>query len=59
MQATAHGGCTDSVTGSALKLTLGENPLPHPGIEPASAACRSDVLLTEPHRHTSMKKHTR
>ena len=28
-----------------------KNPLPHRGIEPASAACRSDALPTELHPH--------
>ena len=30
---------------------LEKNPLPHKGIEPASAACRSDALPTELHSH--------
>ena len=34
--ATAHGGVRES--------TGGKNHLPHRGIEPASAACQSDVL---------------
>ena len=46
MHAIAHGGCTDTVRESAL---WEKNPLPHLGIEPASAACRSDVLPTELH----------
>ena len=32
-----------------------KNPLQHRGIEPASAACRSDALLTELHSHLSLK----
>ena len=41
-------GCTDTVTESAQKVDSGrKNPLPHRGIEPASAACRSDALPTE------------
>ena len=35
---------------SALKADSGrKNPLPHQGIEPASAACRSGALPTELH----------
>ena len=44
--------CTDAVGESALKVDWGgggKNPLPHRGIEPASAACRSDALPTELH----------
>ena len=45
MHAVAYGMCTRTVRESALKVDSGEeNPLPHRGIEPASAACRSDVL---------------
>ena len=43
-------GCTDTVRESALKAdSERKNPLPHRGIEPASAACRSDALATELH----------
>ena len=46
-------GCTDTVKGFALKVDSGreekKNPLLHRGIEPASAACRSDALPTELH----------
>ena len=49
----AHGGCTDTAREFAPKGDSGEkNPLPHQGIEPASAACRSDTLPTELHPHT-------
>ena len=48
-------GCTDTVRESALKVDSGEGggifPSPHRGIEPASAACRSDALPTELHPH--------
>ena len=37
-------GCTDTVEESALTVDWEKNPLPHRGIEPASAACRSDAL---------------
>ena len=47
MHAIAHWGCTDTVRESALKVDWEKNPLPHRGIEPASAACRSDALPTE------------
>ena len=39
--------CTDTVRESALKDNWEKNPLPHRGIEPASAACRYDALPTE------------
>ena len=43
-------GCTDTVRESALKIDSGRKiPCPHRGIEPASAACRSDALPTELH----------
>ena len=52
MHATAQGGCTDTVREFALKAVPGrKNPLPHRGIEPASAACRCDTLPTELHPH--------
>ena len=47
-------GGTDSVRESALKLDSRrkiQNPLPHRGIEPAAAACRSDALPAELHPH--------
>ena len=44
-------GCTDTVRESALKGDWKRNPLPHRGIEPASATCRSDALSTELHPH--------
>ena len=51
MHAIAHGGCTDTVRGSALKVDSGrKNPLPYRGSEPASVlrlACQSDALPTE------------
>ena len=46
-------GCTDIVRESKLKVDWEKNPLPHRGIEPASAACRSDDLPTEPHPHST------
>ena len=46
-------GCTDTVRESALKV---KNIVLHRGIEPASAACRSDDLLTELHPHRSRSK---
>ena len=49
MQAIAHFGCVDTVRESALKVDLEKNPLPHRGIEPASAAFRSDALPAELH----------
>ena len=36
MHAMAHGVCTDTVIGSALKADWEKNPLPHRGLEPAS-----------------------
>ena len=44
--------CGNTVRESALKL--GEKPLPHQGIEPESAACRSDSLPTELHPHNGI-----
>ena len=38
-------GCTLFLRKSALKVDWEKNPLPHQGIEPASAACRSDALI--------------
>ena len=50
MHAIAHGGGTDTVRESALKVDSGgKNPLPHRGIEPVLAACRSDALPSELH----------
>ena len=45
----AHGGCTDTVKESALTDDWEKNPLPHRGIEPVSAACRSDAIPAELH----------
>ena len=48
--------CRDIVRESAL----GKNPLPHRGIEPPSAACRSDTLpikLTSPPRNRSLSSY--
>ena len=42
-------GCMDPVRESALKADREKNLLPHRGIEPASAECRSDALPTELH----------
>ena len=51
--AIAQEGNTDTVRESALKVDSGKKiPLPHRGIEPASAACRSDALPTELHPRT-------
>ena len=45
MHAIAHGGCTDAHNRVFTESWLWEkNPLPHRGIEPASAAWRSDAL---------------
>ena len=45
-------GCTDTERESELKGESGrKNPLQQRGIEPASAACRSDALPTELHPH--------
>ena len=49
MYAIAHGGVRTHVRESALKVDSGEKSLAAPGIEPASAACRSDALPTELH----------
>ena len=48
-------GCKDTVTESALKLILGENPLPLWGLEPASTVCSSDALPTELHPHPQLE----
>ena len=40
--------CTDTVRESALKVDWERNPLPYRGIAPASAACRSGALPTQP-----------
>ena len=52
MQAITQGGVQTHVRESALKVDSGrkKNPLPHQGIEPASAECRSDALPTELHQ---------
>ena len=43
-------GCANTSGESALKADSGKkNPLPHWGIEPALAACRSDALPAELH----------
>ena len=45
-------GCTDTLKEPAMKVTSGrKNPLPRRGIEPATAACRSDALPTDLHPH--------
>ena len=51
MHAIAHGECKDTVGESTLKVDWEKNLLPHRGIEPASAVCRSDALPTELHPH--------
>ena len=38
----ARGGCPDTVGEFALKLTLGENSLPHRGLEPPYILTSSD-----------------
>ena len=53
MHAVGHGGCTDTVRESALKVGSGKkkkHPLPHLGLETASAlrlALQWDALPTE------------
>ena len=51
MHAIVHGGCTDTVRESALKVDSGkENPLPNRGLEPEPVlrrAFQSDAVLTE------------
>ena len=48
MHAIAHGGVYGHRKRVCTESWLWEkNPLPHRGIEPASAACRSDALPTE------------
>jgi len=50
MHAIAHEGCTYTVRESALKADLEKNPLPHPGLKPASVlrlAFQLDVLPIE------------
>ena len=42
-------GCTDTVRECTEGWPWEKNPLPHRGIEPASAACRSDAVSTELH----------
>ena len=54
MHATAHGGRTNTVRESALKLTLGENTLQHGAIKPASVlrlffSVRCSTTLSPPH----------
>ena len=49
MDAIAHGGVRTPQESLHWKLTREKNPLPHRGIEPASAACRSNTLSTELH----------
>ena len=50
-------GCTDTVRQRVCtKSWLWEkNPLPHRGIDPSSAACRSDALPTELHHHLDLR----
>ena len=50
MHAIAHGGCSDTVRGSALIVDWEKNPVPECGLDPASLlrlAVRSDSLPTE------------
>ena len=42
-----------AIAHEGVRTYVRENPLPHRGIEPATAACRSDVLPTEQHLHPS------
>ena len=50
MHVTAHGGCTNTVRESALKVDSGGKiPYGIGGIEPASATCQSNTLPIEPH----------
>ena len=49
MHAIAHEGVRTPKESLHWKLTLGENSLPHRGIEFAWAVCRFDVLPTELH----------
>ena len=50
--ATAHGGCTDTVRESTLKVDSGRKiPCLSGESKPVSAACRSDALPTELHPH--------
>ena len=51
MHAIAHGGVRVHVRVCTESSPWETNPLPHRGIEPASAACRSDILSTELHPH--------
>ena len=52
VHATAHGGVRTGCKEVCSESWLWEkNPLPHRGIEPAPAACRSDALPTELHPH--------
>ena len=44
-------GCRDSVRICTESWLMEKNPLPHLGIKPASAACRSDALPTDLHTH--------
>ena len=41
---------------SALKADWEKNPLPHGGVEPASAVCWSDTLPTELHLHQQFSR---
>ena len=59
MHVIAHRGVRTHVRESAAKVDSGrkkKNPSPHGGIEPASAACRSDALPTELHPHPTLGK---
>ena len=47
----ARGWCENRKRVYAASWLWEKNPLPHRGIEPASAVCRSDALPTEPHPH--------
>ena len=51
VNAVAHGGVWKPVCTETTQSLWEKNSFPHQGIEPASAACQSDVLLTELHPH--------
>ena len=51
MRAIAHWGVRTLQESLHWKLTLGENPLLHQGIEPVLVACQSNAVPTELHSH--------
>ena len=50
-------GCTDTARVCTESWFWEKHLLPHRGIEPASAACRTDALLTELHPQTAQLTH--